>query len=1381
MKILSFNCRGLASSHKKASLKRLVECTRPDILLLQETLGDSSSVKAQLEKLLLGWEFDGLDARGRSGGLATGWRTKDFKCANMVGFDSGLGVQLFSVEFGKLLTVLNIYGPYNNREAFWIDLLGKEFIQNNWVVLGGDLNLTLGAAEIWGPRAIPDPLNEFFIRSFARAGLVDVEPAKLTATWRNRRAGDNRIAKRLDRFLIDERLLDSLHFVRQWVESGGISDHSPIMIELKSGGPKPHSPFKFNPAWLQCEDYTDLVSNSWIPYNQELHGHAAIHFMKNLNKIKNVTKEWAKKKREREDVELRNIEADIREIMKDENRGFATPENRDTLLGLEKRRRGLLEEKEARWRLKSRAIWLKAGDENTKFFQAYAKGRRMINTIWELESVDGEQICTFEGLAAMGINHFESLFKAQEESSIAEIVRVAGFFPRFVMEEDNRMLMGEIEEAELGRVLQSIQRDKSPGPDGWPIEFYTGFYDLLGSDILQVVEESRKAGVVHSPLNSTFLALIPKLDKPKSFNDYRPISLCNCIYKIIAKIISKRIKRILSKSVSAEQFGFLEGRQIHEAIGVAQEGIHSMKTLKLEGVVVKIDLSKAYDRVNWLYIRMLMTHLGFGLDFIRWVLSCLTSVSFSILINGAATKFFHAQRGLRQGCPLSPLLFLLVAEGLSRYIKDAVVKGNFGGIQIARGMIITHLLFVDDILIFCNGSRRDTECLLEGINLFKRATGMLINADKSTLTENMTQVEDLRFMTEALPFKVESLDRGLKYLGFLLKPNKYLKEDWLWLVGKIERRISSWSHRWLSRAGRLTLIKSVLEAIPVYWLSLAWIPKGTLEKIRRLCFNYLWKGNKEGRKLPWVSWKRIAIPKAMGGWGLKNLFTFSKALAGKVVWRLISTTSLWTRVLHKKYISPMTIMDWIRWDSKHSRGGSIIWKALIQSFGVIGSGLAWRVGNGHQFMIGRDSWAGSGEAHFLSEQLRLSLQREGLTFLFQVTDDTATTFWNQGWKDGAGIGLQGELAAEWDRYILALKLAQIRIVQRDDSLIWDHHPSGIYSPKAGYSHLLSETNQGNAVWWWKSLWKYQCPLKCKIFFWTVLTNKAPTWDNLQKRTFTGPGWCSLCKQSDESLLHLFMACDFSKKVWEGVYGMENIVARWDGDTMDLALFAWSSDGRTSKIRALPLIISWGIWVVRNRYIFEEKWTAPEAVAAQCIGILQHFPQESASKPRRTVGPLVLDQTKPWAFFDGAAQGTPSTCGGGGIIYWNDQRYMESRTGLGVGTNNYAEVMALKLIILLAVEKDIKILNIMGDSMITIKWANKQAVCHIMRLRPIIEEIHHLCTLFDNISFTHIYREQNSRADQLSKEALGLELGRWQIEYISEQQAYGYYHRPFHEV
>ena len=205
---------------------------------------------------------------------------------------------------------------------------------------------------------------------------------------------------------------------------------------------------------------------------------------------------------------------------------------------------------------------------------------------------------------------------------------------------------------------------------------------------------------MHGPINTTFIALIPKKDKAKNFNDFRPISLCNCLYKIIAKVISSRLKVILSRCISSEQFGFLEGRQIHEAIGVAQEGLHSLKTRKLKGAVVKIDLYKAFDWVRWLYIRMLLTHLGFYYDFIKWIMECLTTVIFIVLINGSTSPFFTVGCGLRQGCPLSPLLFLVVAEGLSRFILAAKADGSFKGIPISEVLFITHLLFVDDVLIF---------------------------------------------------------------------------------------------------------------------------------------------------------------------------------------------------------------------------------------------------------------------------------------------------------------------------------------------------------------------------------------------------------------------------------------------------------------------------------------------------------------------------------------------------------------------------------------------------------------------------------------------------------------------------------------------------------
>jgi hypothetical protein len=161
------------------------------------------------------------------------------------------------------------------------------------------------------------------------------------------------------------------------------------------------------------------------------------------------------------------------------------------------------------------------------------------------------------------------------------------------------------------------------------------------------------------------------MENPQSFEDFHPISLCNFIYKVITNIIARRIKPILSASIFKEQFSFLEGRKIHEAIGMAQEGLHSLKIRKLKGDVFNIDLSKSYDRVNCLFICILLTHLGFEVPFTSWVMSCISSISFDDLNNGSASPFFYPKRGIIQDIPLSPLFFLLMEEGLSHSLSDA--------------------------------------------------------------------------------------------------------------------------------------------------------------------------------------------------------------------------------------------------------------------------------------------------------------------------------------------------------------------------------------------------------------------------------------------------------------------------------------------------------------------------------------------------------------------------------------------------------------------------------------------------------------------------------------------------------------------------------------
>eukprot|EP00253_Pinus_taeda_P004149 PITA_04149 len=269
--------------------------------------------------------------------------------------------------------------------------------------------------------------------------------------------------------------------------------------------------------------------------------------MENLKMMKKATISWEKDRKEKQNEEYSWISEELQKLESTEEDGYASQESKERILHLEKLKSKILMAREEEWFLKSREIWLK------------------------------------------------NLFTDPGEITIAEVIKTAQCFPKYVEEEEVEDHHGPVSKEEVESVIKSMAKEKSLGPDGWTIELFLHFFDLIGAEITEVVEESRMKGEVYNPFNATFIALIPKKEVPETFEAFRPISLCNSIYKIIAKVIATRIKPILSRHISMEQFGFLNGRQIHEAIGTAQEVLHSVKQKNKMGVVLKIDLSKAYD------------------------------------------------------------------------------------------------------------------------------------------------------------------------------------------------------------------------------------------------------------------------------------------------------------------------------------------------------------------------------------------------------------------------------------------------------------------------------------------------------------------------------------------------------------------------------------------------------------------------------------------------------------------------------------------------------------------------------------------------------------------------------------------------------------------
>ena len=268
----------------------------------------------------------------------------------------------------------------------------------------------------------------------------------------------------------------------------------------------------------------------------------------------------------------------------------------------------------------------------------------------------------------------------------------------------NRMLNMPFQDLEVYSALKQMYPLKSPGPDGMPPLFFQHFWPTIGNTVTKMVLDFLNFGSAPPKFNDTYVVLIPKNKDPKNIFDYRPISLCNVIFKLASKVIANTLKKILPSIISDTQSAFVHGRLITDNILVAFEAMHHIskkKASKKGTMALKLDMSKAYDRVEWVYLEKIMEQLGFNQCWRRLIMRCVTTVSYSFRINGKVYGSVQPSRGIRHGDPLSLYLFLIVAESLSSQIRKSVEVGTLEGVAVCRGgPKLSHFFFADDSLIF---------------------------------------------------------------------------------------------------------------------------------------------------------------------------------------------------------------------------------------------------------------------------------------------------------------------------------------------------------------------------------------------------------------------------------------------------------------------------------------------------------------------------------------------------------------------------------------------------------------------------------------------------------------------------------------------------------
>ena len=258
---------------------------------------------------------------------------------------------------------------------------------------------------------------------------------------------------------------------------------------------------------------------------------------------------------------------------------------------------------------------------------------------------------------------------------------------RVVSGEDNSMLLALFSHDEFKEALFAMNLSKALGPTGFNPRFYQHFWCLIGLDIMQYCTEWLNYCSLPYDLNETNIVLLPKNDSPSTMCDLNPISLCHVLYRVIAKVLANRLQQLFPKIISIEQSTFIKGCFIVDNILVAFELIHHMKTeykAKLRDVALKIDILKAYDRVDWGYLQVISLKLEFDKRWVDLMMMCVNYVSYSVLVNNSKVSLIVLGRGLRQGCPLSPYLFFMCAEGLSSLIRRELECGTLHGVKICQ-------------------------------------------------------------------------------------------------------------------------------------------------------------------------------------------------------------------------------------------------------------------------------------------------------------------------------------------------------------------------------------------------------------------------------------------------------------------------------------------------------------------------------------------------------------------------------------------------------------------------------------------------------------------------------------------------------------------------
>uniref|UniRef100_A0A803PAV4 Reverse transcriptase domain-containing protein n=1 Tax=Cannabis sativa TaxID=3483 RepID=A0A803PAV4_CANSA len=480
-------------------------------------------------------------------------------------------------------------------------------------------------------------------------------------TWKKNRKNPNALRERLDWCFTNNIWNDTLVLPKVSQLDYYGSDHRAIFVNIifdsNSNPERRRSRFHFEKLWLKEQDCADIILSCWTYDSLDDPTNALITC---LSRCASDLQSWHNGKFSNFQRKITAAQNNVKNL-----HVVATPkiDHSQKVQTAESLLDELLANEEQYWQQHSRIDWLQSGDRNTKFFHAKASARNATNKIRSLQDENGYIVTSKDGISNIVSSYFQDLFTASEEDHWA-LFHVLSTIPTTITAEHNSFLLKEFSSTDVLEALKSMGGDRSPGPDGMSTMFYQQNWDIVGSLVTKV---------------------------------------------------------ILPHVISGTQSSFLPNRLITDNVLVGFELVHSLKHKRSRKgyAALKLDMSKAFDRVEWSFIAIVMGKIWFNVRWISLIMICLHTTQFSFLINGVVSGLVTPQQGLRQGDPLFSYLFLIYSEGLSRLLRFEESIGRLKGLSVSRhAPVVTHLFFADDSLLFCQADGWSCGALKRALDIY---------------------------------------------------------------------------------------------------------------------------------------------------------------------------------------------------------------------------------------------------------------------------------------------------------------------------------------------------------------------------------------------------------------------------------------------------------------------------------------------------------------------------------------------------------------------------------------------------------------------------------------------------------------------------------------